>query len=52
MKAADVMTTHVITVTPELIGDAAKLMLQYCISGLPILNHEGELVGMLPKETF
>jgi CBS domain-containing protein len=50
MNAADVMTTKVVTVAPESsIGDAAKLMLQYRISGLPVLNQKGELVGMVTE---
>jgi CBS domain-containing protein len=53
MNAADVMTTHVITVTPESsIEEAAKLMLQYRISGLPVLDQKGELVGMVTEGDF
>jgi CBS domain-containing protein len=53
MKAADVMTTEVITVTPESsIGDAAKLMLQYRISGLPVVDQKGELVGIVTEGDF
>ena len=41
MKAGDVMTTKLITVTPESsVGDAAKLMLQYRISGLPVVDQK------------
>lgn len=50
MNAADVMTTKVITVTPEAsIRDAAKLMLQYRISGLPVLDEMGDLVGIVTE---
>jgi CBS domain-containing protein len=53
MKAADVMTTEVITVTPESsIGDAARLMLQYRISGLPVVDQKGELVGIVTEGDF
>jgi len=53
MKAADVMTTNVITVTPESsIGDAARLMLQHRISGLPVLDQKGQLVGMVTEGDF
>ena len=53
MNAADVMTTKVITVTPESsIEDAAKLMLQYRISGLPVLDQKGGLVGIITEGDF
>ena len=53
MNAADVMTTKVITVTPESsVGDAAKLMLQYRISGLPVVDQKGVLVGMVTEGDF
>ena len=53
MNAADVMTTKVITVTPESsVGDAAKLMLQYRISGLPVVDRKGELVGIVTEGDF
>jgi len=53
MNAADVMTTKVTTVTPESsVGDAAKLMLQYRISGLPVVDQKGVLVGMVTEGDF
>ena len=53
MNAADVMTTKVTTVTPESsVGDAAKLMLQYRISGLPVVDRKGELVGIVTEGDF
>jgi CBS domain-containing protein len=53
MNAADVMTTKVITVTPESsVGDAAKLMLQYRISGVPVVDQQGVLVGMVTEGDF
>ena len=53
MKAGDVMTTKLITVTPESsVGDAAKLMLQYRISGLPVVDRKGELVGIVTEGDF
>lgn len=45
-----VMTQHVITVGPDTpILDAANLMLEHKISGLPVLNDEGKLVGILTE---
>jgi len=53
MKAGDVMTTKLITVTPESsVGDAAKLMLEYRISGLPVVDQQGVLVGMVTEGDF
>lgn len=50
MDAADVMTRSVITVTPETaIIDAARLMLQHRISGLPVVDEGGTMVGLSPK---
>lgn len=50
MKASDVMTTKVITITPDsTIGEAAKLMLQNRISGLPVMNDRGELLGIVSE---
>ena len=53
MKAGDVMTTKLITVTPESsVGDAAKLMLEYRISGLPVVDQKGVLVGIVTEGDF
>lgn len=50
MSAADIMTRQLITVTSQTtIKDAARLLLQYGISGLPVLNSNGELVGILSE---
>jgi CBS-domain-containing membrane protein len=46
--AKDIMTTDVITVTPETdIAQAAKLLLENRINGLPVLDSKGKLVGIL-----
>lgn len=50
MKVADVMTSPVITVAPtSTIAEAARLMLQYRISGLPVVDPEGAVVGMVTE---
>lgn len=50
MQASDVMTRDVITVDPESsIIDAARLMLGKNISGLPVIDSAGNLVGMLTE---
>ncbi len=48
MKAKDIMTTEVISVYPETrIADAAKLLLERHLNGLPVIDHEGNLVGII-----
>ena len=53
MKAADVMTTHVISVAPdESILKCVRLMLEYRISGLPVVDAKGSLVGIVTEGDF
>jgi len=53
MNAGDVMTTPVISVTPETRSrDAIELMLKHHLSGLPVLDDEGKLVGILSEGDF
>ena len=48
IKANDIMTTEIITVTPEMeIAQAAKLLLENRINGAPVINEAGKLVGIL-----
>jgi CBS domain-containing protein len=48
LKAKDIMTREIITVTPETeIVQAAKLMLDYHINGLPVVDDQNHLVGIL-----
>jgi CBS-domain-containing membrane protein len=50
MKAADVMTQHVISIKPDSsIMEAAQLMLLNRISGLPVLDDRGKLVGIITE---
>jgi CBS domain-containing protein len=45
-----VMTRKVITVKPEdWVLDAANLMLEHKISGLPVVNDDGRLVGIITE---
>jgi len=45
-----VMTRNVFTVTPETpILDAAELMLEHKISGLPVVNENKELIGVITE---
>ena len=53
MNVADVMTQNAITVTPETaIAEAAGLLLQHRISGLPVVDHEGRVVGIVTEGDF
>ena len=50
MKASEIMTSPVITVTPATsIAEAARLMLQHRISGLPVVDGEGAVVGVITE---
>jgi CBS domain-containing protein len=53
MRAHQIMTRSVITVTPETsIVDAANLMLQRHVSGLPVVDAAGKLVGVVSEGDF
>ena len=48
MRAHQIMTRPVITVTPETtIVEAANTMLQKHVSGLPVVDATGKLVGIV-----
>lgn len=50
MKVKNFMTSEVVTVTPETsILDAARLMLDHQISGLPVVTDEGRVVGIISE---
>ncbi|PSC06445.1 histidine kinase [Alsobacter soli] len=50
MLAKDVMTPGVVSISPEAsIKDAAALMLERHISGLPVIDEAGALVGMVTE---
>ena len=53
MRAFQIMTRNVVTVSPETtIIDAAKAMLQHHVSGLPVVEAGGKLVGMVSDGDF
>jgi CBS domain-containing protein len=53
MKAEDVMTRSVISIDPDAtVLQAARLMLQHHISGLPVIDKNGQLVGVLSEGDF
>ncbi len=48
LSAKDIMTREVITVAPDAeIAQAAKLLLEKRINGLPVVNPDGQLVGII-----
>lgn len=53
MRAHQIMTRNVITVTPETsIVDAASVMMQNHLSGLPVVDGAGHLVGIVSEGDF
>lgn len=50
LQVKDIMTRNPITVTPEdTVEHAAQLMLEHTISGLPVVDGQGELVGIITQ---
>lgn len=50
LRARDVMTAPVITVRPQTsVGEVARLMLEHRISGLPVVDENGTLVGIVTE---
>ena len=53
MNVRDIMTPHVASVSPdESVAVAARLMLQKKISGLPVVDDRGNLVGVVTEGEF
>lgn len=53
MKASDVMSTRVIAIAPEAtVDEAIERMLTNRISGLPVVNADGALVGIVTEGDF
>lgn len=50
LKAGDIMTVGAATVTPETsIAEAARLMLEHRVSGLPVVADDGALAGIVSE---
>jgi len=50
LKIRSIMTPEPITIRDDAtISDAAQLMIDYKVSGLPVVNADGELVGMITE---
>ncbi len=53
MKAADIMTLGAATIRNDVqLPEAARVMLQYGISGLPVVDSAGHLVGIITEGDF
>jgi CBS domain-containing protein len=53
MKAKDVMTSPVVSIEPDAsIWQAVRIMLQRHISGLPVIDQKGGLVGIVTEGDF
>jgi len=53
MQAKDIMTREVVSIRPDAsILEAARLMLQHKISGLPVVGAGGSLVGIVTEGDF
>ena len=51
LKASDIMTKNVVTVTPETeIAQAAKLLLVNHFNGLPVVDESGRLIGIICQD--
>lgn len=50
LKIGEIMTAHPLTIAAEeTIGEAARLMLEKKISGLPVVDQAGHLVGIITE---
>jgi CBS domain-containing protein len=50
MQARDIMTREVIAITPEVsLQDAARVLADYCISGMPVVDDERQMVGIVTE---
>ena len=53
MKASDVMTRKVVSIAPDAsVLEALRLMLQHKISGLPVVDRSGNVVGVVTEGDF
>ena len=53
MKVRDIMSTRVVSIAPDAnVLEAVRLMLQNHISGLPVIDRSGALVGVVTEGDF
>ena len=50
LKAKDVMTTEVISISPETkLHDAVKVLVDNKISGMPVCDSQGAVIGVISE---
>ena len=50
LQAKDIMTRNPVTISPEAtVGEAAKLMLQHKVSGLPVVDEDNRVIGIITE---
>jgi CBS domain-containing protein len=53
MRANQIMTQHVITIGADApIAEAVDAMLRHHVSGLPVVDTDGELIGIISEGDF
>ena len=53
LRARDFMTPHMVTFTPEMdLMDAIKLLVEKQISGAPVVDAQGNLVGIVTEDAI
>lgn len=53
MRAGEIMTTGAATVRPETtLAEAAQIMVEHRVSGLPVVDDQGKLVGIITEGDF
>lgn len=53
IRVSDIMRTGIYTVRPDtFLGDAAHMLVVHKISGLPVLDADGRLVGVITEADF
>lgn len=53
MRAHQIMSRHLITISADAtVIDAIKTMLSHHVSGLPVVDSDGKLVGILSEGDF
>jgi len=51
LKAKDVMTKDVITISPDVtLKDAIELLLEKKISGMPVVDKKGKMIGIISEK--
>ena len=53
MRAHEIMSRHIITISADAsVATAIRIMLSHHISGLPVIDAEGKLIGIISESDF